>query len=237
MALQSLTGNGIRAGRYDQLRRLVIMTYGFHHTFTLNNLEKVGLLKKKDMVLVETSSSLPWNVLRKNLRLINESVSMINPTDMAYVSAGYAPLSARLIQHLPSPGGWVALSETHKLLPGPIVDITQTAEAEELNRTIQRSEHDRVNCKSSAAVNKQSDLYLGPADNDEEGDLGVVDQIVPQKPLMLVVFVGGLSFLELAALRHLSKSADFPYSIVMASTNMINGNTLIESIIHDPKII
>ena len=42
MALQSLTGNGIRAGRYDQLRRLVVMTYGFHHTFTLNNLEKIG---------------------------------------------------------------------------------------------------------------------------------------------------------------------------------------------------
>lgn len=29
---------------------------------------------------------------------------MINPTDMAYVSAGYAPLSARLIQQLASPG-------------------------------------------------------------------------------------------------------------------------------------
>lgn len=44
MALQSITGNGIRAGRYDQLRRLVIMTYGFQHTFTLNNLEKIGTI-------------------------------------------------------------------------------------------------------------------------------------------------------------------------------------------------
>lgn len=92
MALQSLTGNGIRAGRYDQLRRLIIMTYGFNHTFTLNNLEKigifyylgcvinddaeccvqppVGLLKRKDMVLVETASSLPWNVLRRNLKFV-----------------------------------------------------------------------------------------------------------------------------------------------------------------------
>ena len=42
MTLQSLTGNGIRAGKYDHLRRLVIMVYGFNHTFTLNNLEKLG---------------------------------------------------------------------------------------------------------------------------------------------------------------------------------------------------
>lgn len=59
---------------------------------------------------------------------------------------------------------------------------------------------------------------------------------MPQKPVMLVVFVGGLSFIEVAALRFLSKSADFPFSIVMASTNMINGNALIESIAHDPKV-
>ena len=37
-------------------------------------------------------------------RLINESVTMVNPTDMAYVSAGYAPLSARLVQNLSAPG-------------------------------------------------------------------------------------------------------------------------------------
>lgn len=30
------------------------------------------------------------------------------------------------------------MAETHRLLPGPVVDITQTAEAEELARTIHR---------------------------------------------------------------------------------------------------
>ena len=40
------------------------------------------------MVLVETSSSLPWNILRRNLKLINDNVAMVNPNDMAYVSAG-----------------------------------------------------------------------------------------------------------------------------------------------------
>lgn len=88
MVLQSLTGNGIRTSKYDQLKRLIAQTYGFHHTFTLCNLERmgecdslclsvtlwpepylfVGALKKKDLVLVETLSSLPWNVLKKQLR-------------------------------------------------------------------------------------------------------------------------------------------------------------------------
>ena len=35
-------------------------------------------------------------------------------------------------------GGWAALGEKQRLLPGPVVDISQTAHAEELTRTIQR---------------------------------------------------------------------------------------------------
>ena len=74
-------------------------------------------------------------------------------------------------------------------------------------------------------------LNIGPGESDSK----VVS--VPQKPVMLVFVVGGLSFIEVAALRFLSKSADFPFTIVMGSTNMMNGNTLIESVSHNPSFL
>lgn len=81
-------------------------------------------------------------------------------------------------------------------------------------------------------------VYYLAGPNDTVGDDSVTKSIsAPSKPVMLVFFVGGLSFIEVAALRFLSKSPDFPYSIVMGSTNMINGNSLIESIVHDPGVL
>ena len=70
---------------------------------TLSNLEKAGLLKRKETLLLDTSSvSSPiWTALRRNLRLvhfffpvtisgrlINEGVNIARPDDISYVTAG-----------------------------------------------------------------------------------------------------------------------------------------------------
>lgn len=55
------------------------------------------------------------------------------------------------------------------------------------------------------------------------------------KPVMLVFLVGGLSFLEIAAFRYLSREPSFPYTIVMATTKLINGSKLLRSLIHEVK--
>lgn len=34
--------SGIRANRYDSLRRAIVQTYGYQHAFTMSNLEKAG---------------------------------------------------------------------------------------------------------------------------------------------------------------------------------------------------
>jgi hypothetical protein len=52
------------------------------------------------------------------------------------------------------------------------------------------------------------------------------------KPVLMVCVVGGISFLEIAALRHLSRDPAFPFSIVVASTNIINGNSFLASLMH-----
>ena len=45
--------------------------------------------------------------------------------------------------------------------------------------------------------------------------------------------VGGITYLEIAALRFLTKDPSFPYAILIASTGIISGNSLIESIMSD----
>lgn len=42
LCLQSVTAGGIRAARYDALRRMVSQTYGYQHLCTMSNLEKAG---------------------------------------------------------------------------------------------------------------------------------------------------------------------------------------------------
>lgn len=54
-----------------------------------------------------------------------------------------------------------------------------------------------------------------------------------KKKIMMVFVVGGLSFLEVAALRYLSNDPLFPFSIVIGTTAFVNGNSLLESMAHE----
>ena len=50
----------------------------------------IGLIKKKDMMLVETTSV--WQNLKKAMRLIDDRINMSRPDDISYVSAGLPSL-------------------------------------------------------------------------------------------------------------------------------------------------
>lgn len=61
---------------------------------------------------------------------------------------------------------------------------------------------------------------------------GTVSDAPPAKPVMLVYYIGGLTYMEISALRFLSKDPAFPYTIVMATTKLINGTSMITSMSH-----
>lgn len=74
--LQSLTAWGIRSNRYDFIRKTVVQMYGFHHIYTLVNLERCGLLRRKDTLLVVETTT-PWQTLRKLMRYYYNTVIFI----------------------------------------------------------------------------------------------------------------------------------------------------------------
>lgn len=113
--LMVLIGNGMKAKKIEFFKHEILQTYGFQHVLTLNNLERLGLLKVYQ-------SRGPWNTLRKNLKLFKDkSVTHFSKdereSDLTNVFEGYAPISARIVEQC-SLGRWSVLQETLKSLPG-----------------------------------------------------------------------------------------------------------------------
>eukprot|EP00299_Pterocystis_sp_00344_P011353 c5279_g1_i1.p1 GENE.c5279_g1_i1~~c5279_g1_i1.p1 ORF type:complete len:451 (+),score=116.67 c5279_g1_i1:619-1971(+) len=120
LCLASVTGGGLKTKQFDFFRREILHTYGYQTIFTLNALERLLLLRQHD-------GKSSFSNVRKNLRLIVDDVNEETPNDIAYVFSGYAPLSVRLVQHAVKPGGWKAIDESLRSLPGPTVEYTQKA--------------------------------------------------------------------------------------------------------------
>lgn len=92
--LFSLANGGIKQKYFDQFRRDFCHAYGAKHMFTLQNLEKIGIL----IPLTSTSPKSNFTQLSKSLHLVNDYESSVDQTDSSYAYAGYAPISLRLIQ-------------------------------------------------------------------------------------------------------------------------------------------
>jgi len=206
LCLQSLCSGGIKSSRYDQIRRDIVQTYGFPYLFFLNHLEKAGLLSRREGLWMDTAS--PFNNLRKSLLLINAEVDTVEPDDVSYVSSGYAPITVRLLQTAMK--GWTGREEILREGPGRLVDVTQHNPPEDLAAALKRpvgSSLGQLAIETAAATNTGS-----------------------KKPVLLVFYVGGVTYMELASLRFLSKRPKFPYNIIVATTKVVNGGTLLHSL-------
>nr|CAN63082.1 hypothetical protein VITISV_016843 [Vitis vinifera] len=115
-----------------------------------------------------------WLTIKRALQLVVEDTDTTNPNDIAYVFSGYAPLSIRLVQQAVR-SGWRPIEEILKLLPGP------------------HSETKRSGFASSQSIDN---LAGAPASIDKVTD--------GRRSLVLVVFIGGVTFAEISALRFLS---------------------------------
>lgn len=230
LCLQSITSGGLRSNKFDLLRREIVQTYGYETLFTLNNLERIGMLRRREMQLQWMDSSSTWGSVRRALALINEEVNVVSPNDIAYVSSGYAPLSVRLLQAAVKPG-WSAYATTLQLLPRPAIEFTQQAKPEELTQALARSvQLDRTPQAAAASSAAAADgAALANHSQLSAGGAG-------PKKIMAAYFVGGVTFLEVAALRFLSQQPDFPFRIIVFTTKLINGSTFVKSLVHDMDV-
>ncbi|XP_022139311.1 vacuolar protein-sorting-associated protein 33 homolog [Momordica charantia] len=194
LILLSITNSGLPKRHFDYLRRELLHSYGFEHMGTLNNLEKSGLIKKQE-------SKSNWLTIKRGLQLVVDDTNTVNPTDIAYVFSGYAPLSIRLVQQAVR-SGWRPIEEILKLLPGP------------------HSETKRGGFFSSSSYDS---LQGASASTDKVTD--------GRRTLVLVVFIGGVTFAEISALRFLSGQEGMAYELIVGATKIVSGNTLTETFV------
>jgi hypothetical protein len=189
LCLQSITSGGIKAKTFDFLRREIVQTYGFETLLVLNNLERAGLLRRRDTIWTDSSA---FSIVRKAFRLLNDDVDPRNPRDCAYVSQahapGYAPLSVRIVESAIKVS-WNAVQEALRQLPGPFQEISQNKE----------SQNDERSTKTGTATRLDNNSF-GPE----------------ERKVMLVYFVGGVTFMEIAALRHISRQYDCKYFLYIS---------------------
>lgn len=206
LCLQSLCSGGLKASRYDALRALIVQCYGYEYLLKLHDLEVLGWIRRKDTLWMDSASS-AFHLLRKSLILIHAEVDTVEPDDVAYVSSGYAPLTVRLVQSAVQ--GWTkSKADVLKELPGRLVDIEQCWPPQDLASILQQQT---------------------PPTGGSLGDYAKKSNSGNSrfKPTLIVVYCGGITYMEIAALRFLSKRPSFPYNIVMVTTKIINGSSLL----------
>ena len=143
----------------------------------------------------------------------------MSPNDVAFVSSGYAPMSVRLVQFAIQPGWATVYGSTLQLLPRPALEFSQGIEAASLN--IKEAES-RLQRQEKATINASQP-------QPSQGKAVTVDG---DKKVMICYYVGGVTFMEIAALRFLSAKPDFPFRIIVCTTKLVNGNTLLKTLLH-----
>jgi hypothetical protein len=210
LCIYSCISGGIKAKELDHFRRLILQGYGYQHLLTLHNLERLQMFLSRSSPLASMipmagsagaaaqGTKTNYTYLRKQLRLIVDEVNEQEPNDIAYVYSGYAPLSVRLVQcvlqkqyllSMTRGGGSGAAGN----VPGPAAGGAQGWRGfDDAVKHARGQTFDEVQKGEDKAVKARALL---------SGSNG-------ERKTVFVVFVGGISFTEIAALRFLAKQEE-----------------------------
>ncbi|WCJ42682.1 hypothetical protein M5689_023476 [Euphorbia peplus] len=144
-----------------------------------------------------------WLTIKTALQLVVEDTDTANPNDIAYVFSGYAPLSIRLVQHAIR-SGWRPLENILKLLPGPQLET------------------------------KRAGFSSSPSLDTLNSSAASVDRVADgRRSLVLVVFIGGITYAEISALRFLSSQEGMAYDLIIGTTKIISGDTFVNAYVEN----
>ncbi|CAF5121835.1 unnamed protein product, partial [Rotaria magnacalcarata] len=212
-------GTQLKRKDYDLIKRDIIQTFGLQYLVLIHALEQVGILLVPDTI--KTASSLKttetyFDRLKREFNLLqdDQTVSVTDPQDIHYIYYQYAPLCVRLIEKIVFQAT-NNIQDTMNILPGVSLIDTQQVPME-LKR------HRQGSTASISSLNKTT---------KPQGQLQQQQQQQQQSSeskVTLVVFIGGITYGEIAALRFL---ADQNHDFVIATTHFINGTNLMKSLV------
>ncbi|CAF1025409.1 unnamed protein product, partial [Rotaria sordida] len=212
---QSL-GTQLKRKDYDLIKKDLIQTYGLQYLVLIHALEQVGILVVPD--IGKSTSSIKTNEtnferLKREFNLLQDeqTINVIDPQDIFYIYYQYAPISIRLIEKIVFPTA-INIQDTMNILPGITFIDTQQVPME-----LKRQRHGSTTSISS--LNKPNKQQIQQ------------QQQATESRVTLVVFIGGVTYGEIAALRFL---ADQNHDFIIATTHFINGTNLMKSLLDVP---
>ncbi|GBB83477.1 hypothetical protein RclHR1_01020018 [Rhizophagus clarus] len=213
LCLLSIVNGGLKQKSFEFFKKEILQTYGFEHLQTLLNLERLNMFVKQG------SASSKFNYVRKHLQLIVDEVDEQNPQDISYVYSGYAPLSVRLIQCVtkggPTPiGNPVGANATTNPTGtgGAAKGIVGWKGHEEALKMLPGKTFDEVQKLDEGAIISKK-LAQGQ-----------------QPRVTLVFFLGGCTYTEISAIRFMAQQDEGQREYIIATTQIVNGNSLLNSI-------
>lgn len=194
LCIYSCISGGIKPKEYDQFRRLILEGYGYQHLLTLQNLERLQMFLPRSspmagMIPMTGATNVAgtktnYTFVRKQLRLIVDEVNEQDPNDIAYVYSGYAPLSVRLVQCLLQKQYLLNFTKGN----GSTSGSHGWRGFDEVVKHVRGQTFDDLQKGEDKAVKARA-LLSGNG----------------TKKTVFVVFVGGITFAEIAALRFIAK--------------------------------
>ncbi|KAG8867419.1 hypothetical protein FRC20_005822 [Serendipita sp. 405] len=238
MVLASVVSGGIKVKQLESLKRVFLQTYGYELLPTLLSLESLQLLQSNPLPPSQAhlpSMKLPFTALRKQLRLLieeSEGGTDAMPNDISYVYSGYAPLSIRLVQCVAQMNAVLAsfnASDSGKG-KGKGKDVSQASEMPKMNA------HPIVGWKGFEDV---INTIPGPTVDITQTGIESKAQgpsLFPkeQSTTTVVFFLGGCTFTEITAIRWMAKRTR-GRRFMIATTGVVSGNSLIESLLPAAK--
>jgi hypothetical protein len=224
LCLLSLTTGGLKEKTHAFFIKEIIQTYGYEYIFTINNLSKLGFLRKQG----ESKLGNWFGNVRGPMKLLVLDVNEKDPNDIAYTYSGYAPLSCRLVEfarlsNLASIGAMQS-SQTQSSA------ASKSRLADDSLRDgwgLPRSFEEAVRATPGPTFHVQQSFISSTAAPMDDFDG------VPKADVTLIVFVGGITFAEISALRFLEQKMKGQKKFIILTTSIVNGNSFIESIFEE----
>ncbi|MCJ1310924.1 hypothetical protein MMC25_004592 [Agyrium rufum] len=222
LCLESCVSGGIRAKDLENFKRLILHAYGYQHLLTFDALERMHLLEARTSAnVLALPGSAPagtktnYNYLRKVLRLIVDEVNEQEPDDIAYVYSGYAPLSIRIVQCVLQKQYLLNLTKGVTAAASQNNGVNTTSHGwhgfEDAMKSIKGDTFNKVQ-KGEEAATKARQILSGQGG----------------KKTIIVMFLGGVTYTEIAALRFIAKQEEAKRRILICTTGIVSGNRMID---------
>jgi hypothetical protein len=209
-------GPQLKRKEYDLIKKDIVQTFGLQYLVLIHALEQVGILSMPDTTrnppAIKTNEIYLERLKREFHLLQEDQVNIMDPQDIYYIYYQYAPLSVRLIERIVFPTT-PNIQETMNIISGTTFIDTQQVPME-LKR------HRRGSTTSVNSLNRT---------NKQQTQQQL--QQTTESKATLVVFIGGITYGEIAALRFL---ADQDHDFIIGTTNFINGTSLMKSLLEVP---